>query len=58
MEEILIWPIRSEKTYNGSKMYIPDETVLQSLATVSLTRRVAGGWQVEQVRNTSRGKDD
>ena len=52
MEEILLWPIRSKKTYNGSKMYIPDETVLQSLATVSLTRRVAGGWQVEQVWNT------
>ena len=39
-------------------MNIPDETAFQSLATVSLTKQVAGTWQVEQVRTTCCSKDD
>ena len=39
-------------------MSVPDETVLQSLATVSYTKQVAGTCQVEQVRDTWWSKDD
>ena len=39
-------------------MSVPDETILQSLATVSYTKQVAGTWQVEQVRDTCWSKDD